>query len=164
MGKVGKERLKKEGLIMTTAEHFEAKKYAYRQSKDGMILSFVLHPNDVPKDMAISSIGTRYMVAVAEIGDDEKPIAPKSKTEGQRCLAKAQLVCREADYQAWIRLNASRWVEESEQWILDLTDEELARHVILKACKIESRSDLQNDPDAQERLVVHLEEYIGAVT
>ena len=146
------------------AEHFEAKKYAYRQSKDGMILSFVLHPNDMPKDIAISNIGTRYMVAVVEIGDDEKPIVPKSKTNGQRCLAKAQLVCREADYQAWIRLNASRWIEPSEEWVLDLPDEELARHVMHKVCKIESRSDLQSDPDAQERLVIHLDEYIGAVT
>ena len=31
------------------AEHFEAKKYAYRQTKDGMVVSFVIHPDDVPK-------------------------------------------------------------------------------------------------------------------
>ena len=178
-----KEVPKKEGLKMTderrikmslsvtdtansavTAEHFEAKQFAYRHRKDGMILSFVLHPNDMPNEIAISNIGTRYMVAVVEIGDDEKPIVPKSKTDGQRSLAKAQLVCREADSQAWIRLNASRWIGKSEEWVLDLSDEELARHVMLKVCKIESRSDLQSDPDAQERLVVHLDEYMGAVT
>ena len=146
------------------AEHFEAKKYAYRQSKDGMILSFVLHPNDVPKDMAISSIGTRYMVAVAEIADDETPVIPEEKTKAQRSLDKSHLICREADYQAWVRLNASKWIQDDAVWMLDLPDEELAIRIMRKACKIESRSELKDNAKARERLENHIEEYIGAVT
>jgi len=146
------------------AEHFEAKKYAYRQSKDGMILSFVLHPNDVPKDMAISSIGTRYMVAVAEIADDETPVVPEEKTKAQRALNKSHLICRETDYQAWVRLNASKWIQEDDSWMLDLPDEDLAIRVMRKACQIDSRSELKENEEARERLEDHLNDYIGAVT
>jgi hypothetical protein len=56
-----------------TASHCEAIKYAYRQSKEGTIVSFVLHPNEVPKALHDAAIGSRWMLALVEIGDDEKP-------------------------------------------------------------------------------------------
>ncbi len=55
------------------AIHCEMKKYALRQSKDGIIVSFVLHPHEVPKDLQTAEIGSRWMVALVEIGDDEEP-------------------------------------------------------------------------------------------
>jgi hypothetical protein len=51
----------------------EARKVAYRQSKDGMVISFVLHPSEAPDDLATAPIGTRYMLAAVRIGDDEQP-------------------------------------------------------------------------------------------
>ena len=56
--------------------HFEAKKYAYRQTKDGMVVSFVIHPDDVPKEMATAPIGQRYIVACAKIRRLRKPHTP----------------------------------------------------------------------------------------
>jgi len=53
--------------------HFEAKKAAYRQSKEGIVVSLVIHPADVPDALATASLGQRYMVAMASIGDDERP-------------------------------------------------------------------------------------------
>lgn len=53
------------------AAHCEAKKYAYRQTKDGVVLSFVLHPNEVPPNVATAAIGTRYVLALVELNDDE---------------------------------------------------------------------------------------------
>lgn len=69
---------------MTAQGHFEAIKYALRQSKDGYVVSFVVHPDDVPDDLSKSKIGTRYMVAFAEISDDEKSQAPVAQTEEHR--------------------------------------------------------------------------------
>jgi hypothetical protein len=54
--------------------HVEAKKIAYRQSRDGLVVSFVIHPNDMPDALAVAPLGQRYMLALAAIGDDEKPI------------------------------------------------------------------------------------------
>lgn len=57
------------------AGSFEAKKIAWRQTaKDGIVLALSIHPDDMPKEMAGSALNTRYMIAFAEIGDDEKPV------------------------------------------------------------------------------------------
>jgi hypothetical protein len=56
--------------------HFEAKKHAYRQTQDGIVVSFVIHPNDVDSGFAVAPLGTRYMIGFAEIGDDGKPVTP----------------------------------------------------------------------------------------
>lgn len=58
--------------------HFEAKKHAYRQTQDGIVVSFVVHPNDISSALAVAPLGTRYMVAFAEIGDDGKPVTPEN--------------------------------------------------------------------------------------
>lgn len=63
------------------ANHFEAKKHAYRQTQDGVVISFVVHPSDVSEAMAMAPLGTRFMVAFAEIGDDEKLKGGDANTE-----------------------------------------------------------------------------------
>lgn len=53
----------------------EAVKVAYRQTKDGMVVSFAIHPSDMPGPLALAAVGTRMLLAVAEI-KDEVPINP----------------------------------------------------------------------------------------
>lgn len=48
----------------------EAKYYAMRKSKDGIIISFVIHPADFSNDLALAPIGTRMLLAIAEIKDE----------------------------------------------------------------------------------------------
>ena len=134
------------------AESFEAKKYAYRQTKDGMVLSFVLHPDDVPKEMATAPIGQRYMVACAQIDDHENPIRPRATTDAGKALARANLICRDETYIQWVRMNFYQWhvVDET------LEDEEYAAEVIRFICGIDSRSELKTNPEARERLNEHL--------
>ena len=134
------------------AESFEAKKYAYRQTKDGMVLSFVLHPDDVPKEMATAPIGQRYMIACAQIDDHENPIRPRATTDAEKALARANLICRDETYIQWVRMNFYQWhvVDET------LEDEEYAAEVIRFICGIGSRSELKTNPEARERLNEHL--------
>ena len=62
--------------------NFEAKNYALRKSKDGVIVSFVVHPNDVEAAMTALPIGARVMIGWAEIEDKEPP-APEPETEDE---------------------------------------------------------------------------------
>lgn len=64
------------------ALHCEMVKYAYRQTKDGVVVSFVVHPNDIPAALSTSHIGARYMVALVQIGDDEKPLPINQPAKG----------------------------------------------------------------------------------
>ncbi len=45
----------------------EAVKTSYRQTKTGVVISFTLHPDDDHKQLADMQIGTRVVLAAAEI-------------------------------------------------------------------------------------------------
>lgn len=55
------------------ASHCEARKISYRQTKEGVVISFVLHPNEIPDSVATAALGTRYLLALVELNDDETP-------------------------------------------------------------------------------------------
>lgn len=61
--------------------HFEAKLHGFRRTQDGVVISYVVHPNDLSREMALAPLGTRYMVAFSEIGDDDKPISGAAPTK-----------------------------------------------------------------------------------
>lgn len=58
---------------------FEAVKYSYRQSKDGFVLAFVVHPSDMPDVLATAPIGMRFMLAFAAIQDREPQSTPTAR-------------------------------------------------------------------------------------
>ncbi len=59
------------------ATNCEVKLHGFRRTADGVVVSFVVHPAEVPNALALDPLGTRYMLALAAIGDDETPIPPK---------------------------------------------------------------------------------------
>lgn len=92
----------------------EMVKYALRQTKDGIVVSFVVHPNDIPAALQISQIGSRWMAALVQIADDETPIAPplpakfiaKDGKRDWRELSPAQqagIRCEEPAFSAFLR-------------------------------------------------------------
>ena len=63
------------------ANHFEAKLHALRRARDGVVVSFVVHPDDVTdafSRLAVSPLGQRYMIAYSAIGDDEEQVIKAS--------------------------------------------------------------------------------------
>lgn len=59
-------------------DHFEAKLHGFRRTQDGVVISYVVNPHDVSAEMATAVLGTRYMIAFSEIGDNGKPVAGSS--------------------------------------------------------------------------------------
>lgn len=49
----------------------EAKYYSMRKTKDGIVVGFVIHPNDFSAELALAPIGTRVLLAIAEISDEQ---------------------------------------------------------------------------------------------
>ncbi len=47
--------------------NFEAKNYALRKSKDGVIVSFVVHPNDVDPALTSLPIGALVVIGWEEV-------------------------------------------------------------------------------------------------
>lgn len=138
--------------------HFEAKKHAYRQTQDGVVISFVVHPNDVNTEIAMAALGTRFMVAIAEIGDDEKPVAPVAQQEEQPACGRETLV----QVQPGSPKSKRRFDELplSQQCAMTCEDRRFADYIgvsehgnpaaqwVREYCAVESRAELDKDARA----------------
>lgn len=60
-------------IAREAAINCEAKLYAFRKTRDGTVVSFVLHPQEVPNDLATANIGARFVLAMVELDDNDKP-------------------------------------------------------------------------------------------
>jgi hypothetical protein len=65
------------------ALHFEAKKNGLSQTQDGT-WKLSLTALDLPTPVLEAHMGTRFMVALVEIGDDEQPINHEQKARVER--------------------------------------------------------------------------------
>jgi hypothetical protein len=139
---------------MIDAQHFEVKKHAIRQTADGWVVSFVIHPNDMSADFAVDPLGTRYMMALAEISDDETPVEVKenrkaiakrtydAKTAPERAVARAGMLAADGDFRHWLDATSRA----------TMTDEGEAATYIRSACGVETRADLATNAVARKKL------------
>ena len=118
---------------------FECVKMGLRQSKDGYVLSLAVHPSDIPDDLVRDYVGSRYMVVMVKLGDDEQPIPRKQNNYVQI----AGLLCRDSDFQEYVS-DALGIMADCEDHAADWLCEHLG---------IGSRSDLPNNPTACEELL-----------
>lgn len=101
-----------------TKGHFEAKKHSYRQTQDGVVVSFVIHPNDVPAELATAPLGTIYMIGFSTIPEHDaalpnaedvkgilKPAKPKQKWSEMRPSAQAAMACDREDFREYMNAN-----------------------------------------------------------
>ena len=100
---------------MIDATPIEAKKDGLAQLQDGCWkLTLKVHLNDMPTWLMKASMGTRLACAIVEIGDDENPVRHKeerspakkayqAKTEGEKAVTRAVMLCDDPLFQNWIR-------------------------------------------------------------
>ena len=138
---------------MTERRSFEGKFHRYSKSKDGMVISFVIHPSDAMPWMATDDLGTQYMIAVQPISQDGgDETAPKEKTDGEKALAAASILAQDRDFQAWVYnilhdtdciSNLPKYTEE--EWKLVSMRMEIARAYIKEHLGIETMKDIRDD-------------------
>ena len=119
---------------------FEAVKTALRQTKDGISITLVIHPNDVPQELISDHIGSRYMCGMARLDDDNQVVELDSVRKGKIMVNQAGMLCRDHDFQAWL-VELGECLEP---------DEAEAAETIRFLCGIESRSELKHNEKAQE--------------
>ena len=124
------------------AFHFEAKKYALRQAKDGVIVSFVVHPSDVVAELLSAPIGEHYVVALApyekaaEQAEQQPAPEPEKVPHAPSKLSNdAFWMCRRRDFQEW----------------LGALDEVVADRRVKSILGIASKTELDRDLSAAKR-------------
>jgi hypothetical protein len=120
--------------IRDMAMTFEAIQSYMRKDVKGVNLTLVIHPDDVPEDLFRQPTGSRYQVAMVLINDQEQPVMPKIKGEGQKAVAQAGLLCREKSFWAY----------------LGVVSEQEASKELKVRLGIESRSELSDNKEVRE--------------
>ena len=125
---------------------FEAVKISMTQSSDGIVLKLGIHPDDLSDKLFSDYVGSRYMVAIAKIMDDEQP--EPTRDDIKRIKDSCCALCREPKFQAW--LLRDQGVEVNENNAVSYLREQLG---------ISSRSELDTNSIARAAFIDIREEF-----
>lgn len=122
------------------AMQIEAKKDGLSQMQSGeWTLRLKLHASDVPTALLTAPMGTRYMLAMVEIGDNEEPVQQRDKVVKNHAQ-RAALLCKEGGFQVFL---TERYGGEA--------TEDGAIQCLYQICGVSSRSELYEDDESGAR-------------
>lgn len=138
--------------------HMEAKKHAYRQTQDGIVISFVVHPDDSDAAFAVCPLGTRFQLAYAEIIDEQEEHGqavpqepPKREHRSWDELPAAQqagIRCEDLEFRQWLQKAVPT---AQELFGGDHPAAETAARLVRALCGVESRAELATNEEAATR-------------
>ena len=128
------------------ALHFEAVKISMNQNADGIVLKLAIHPDDCPEKIFSDFVGSRYMVAMARIQEDESP--EQSTQDLKRIKDSCTALCRHPKFQSWILRGTD----------LDLSEENAAK-MVRDTLGIPSRADLDRNALARSAFIDMREDF-----
>lgn len=138
------------------AVHFEAVQIAANKTKDGFILKLAIHPSEVPESIMRDYVGSRYIVAMVKVNDDQSPVMPPEKKKQDKVITSAVMLCKNEKF--WEYLNEVNSEQPTEPYRLDwadieVKDEETAKKWVCLYCEVESRSDLADNNNARDKFL-----------
>jgi hypothetical protein len=122
---------------------FEGKKIALKQTKDGIVMSLAIHPDDLPEELMRDFVGSRYMVVMVRLGDEEKPLN-REEFAGSQLVKLAGIMCRDKDFWDYL-YDDGQLFEKNEAACVDWLTSYLG---------ISSRAEIKTDANAQHLLKV----------
>lgn len=119
----------------------EVVKIAMTQDKNGHILKVAIHPSDLPKDLILDPLGSRYMMVLARLNDQDEVIQPKEKSDGERAVSSAGALCNNPRFISWM-FDYGYSPERTEDG---------AKEGVREYCGIKSRREFKTDEDARRK-------------
>lgn len=117
---------------------FEGIKVAMHQTKDGIKVTLVIHPNDIPAELLTDPVGSRYRVVMVLLDDEDKP---NNRLPSNSAVMAAGRLAKDPRFQQWV-------VDEG---VTLVASEEEAAKAIRTACMVRSRSEFATDHNALAR-------------
>ena len=139
--------------VKELALNFEAVKVSMSQDKNGTNLRLCIHPDDVPQELHQHWVGSRYMVAMVKLTDEDEPELSEDQIRKQRLFKSAIMVCKEESF--W------SYMADTNPFSLDgkiNSENGCAKH-LRDRLGISSRSDLKKDNDALNKFENMLLDY-----
>lgn len=125
--------------VVKNASNFEAVKLSLRQNKNGVVVSFLIHPNELPTELLEDWVGSRYMIALVRLEDDGTPTERKRG----KLVTSAGALCRHPKFQDWLYQNG----------VVFEKSEESAAVFVRDYCGVASRSELEGNQQAAEKFM-----------
>jgi hypothetical protein len=119
---------------------FESIKTGLKQSKDGYILTLAVHPDELPDELMRDFVGSRYVVVMVRLGDDEQPMNREGEFPGDHAVKMAGIMCRDSEFWEWLH---------SKEWLLE-KNEKACSEWICSYLDIESRKELKTNEEARD--------------
>lgn len=120
---------------------FEGRKVALKQTKDGIVMSLAIHPDDLPEELMRDFVGARYMVVMVRLGDEEKPLN-REEFAGAQMVKLAGILCRDKEFWEYLYEDGQLF-EQNEAACVDWMTSYLG---------VNSRADIKTNPPAQNLL------------
>ena len=141
--------------VRDAAVHFEAVKTSMSQSKQVTVLRLALHPNEVPPSLHTDWVGSRYMVAMVKLDEEDQPEMSDQQRETNRLIASAGMLCRNLDF--------AKFLFDADT-LLGVPNDEAEREkrvagALREALGVESRSEMRTNSVARERFKNMVEEF-----
>jgi hypothetical protein len=131
----------------------EVVKVAMAQDKNGHILKLSIHPNDLPKDLVLDPLGSRYVMVLAKLNDQDEVVQPKDKTDADKAIDIAGLLCRNDRFISWLFDNGYSGSR----------DQQGAIDGVRELCGVKSRAEFRTNEEARERFFELKAEFEAAV-
>jgi hypothetical protein len=127
---------------------FEGKKIALKQTKDGIVMSLAIHPDELPTELIRDFVGSRYMVVMVRLADTEEPMN-RGDFEAAQSVKQAGMICRDPKF----------WEFLHEQGQLFEKNENACVEWLTATLEIQSRADLKTNFDARHTFNALLTEF-----
>jgi len=124
---------------LTDSIQFEGIKTGLKQSKDGYILTMAVHPDDLPDNLMRDFVGSRYVVVMVRLGDDEQPMNRENEFPGDHAVKMAGILCRDPEFWDWLH---------KKEWLME-ANEKACADWLTSYLDIESRKELKTDEEAR---------------
>ena len=124
---------------MSEPIQFEGIKTGLKQSKDGYVLTMAVHPDDLPDNLMRDFVGSRYVVVMVRLGDDEQPMNRENEFPGDHAVKLAGILCRDPEFWGWLH---------KKEWLMEANEKACAAWLI-SYLDIESRKELKTNEEAR---------------
>lgn len=129
-------------IARANAIPLEVKKDGLVQRSDGSwVVRFRIHPNDMRPELAQAAMGSRWMMALVEINEDETPV--QRNAAGERLVQRAGILCSDRQFQNFLRTEWPMNWEQSEG-----SEQDRAAIVLRGICEVQSRKEFATNAKA----------------
>ena len=121
--------------------NFEAVKVALKQDKSGFVLTLSIHPDEVPEEILRDFVGARYQVVMVRLNSDERPMN-REQDHGHDPVRMAGMLCRELAFHKFL----------CDGGHIFMANEEEATNWLKEYLSVESRAEIKDNANAQQKL------------